>query len=89
MKSILLACILAALLMLSTARTSEAQEPSYLILRAPVAPQPHHPRHGYYPGYGYGVETRAYSYGWFGAQPHRQWSRHFGHYRNYTEWSAR
>ena len=88
MRSIQLACILAGLMIVSAAHTSEAQQPSYLILRAP-APRPHHPSHGYYPGYGYGVETRTYSYGWFGAKPHPQWSRHFGYYRNYTEWSAR
>jgi len=89
MKSIRLACILAGLSVLCAARTSAAQQPSYLILRAPVAPVPHHPRPGHNPGYGYGVQTPAYSYGWFGAKPHRQWTRHFGYYRNYTEWSAR
>ncbi|MBP89122.1 MAG: hypothetical protein CMJ64_20800 [Planctomycetaceae bacterium] len=89
MRSIQLALILAALLIAGAAQTSEAQHPSYLILRAPVAPQPHHPSYGYYPGYGYDVETRTYSYGWFGAKPRPQWSRHFGYYRNYTEWSAR
>ena len=72
----------------TTTRVS-ASHPSYLILRGPVASHPHHTSQGYYPGYGYAVQPHAYSYGWFGAQPTRQWTRHFGYYRNYTEWSAR
>ena len=67
----------------------EARHPSYLILRGPVAPHPHHTDQGRYPGYGYAVQPQAYSYGWFGAKPAKQWTRHFGYYRNYTEWSAR
>ena len=90
MRSIQLACLLGAVMMLTAVRTSEAQQqPSYLILRAPVAAQPHHPHGSYHPGYGYGVQTPTYSYGWFGARPRRQWYRHFGYYRNFTEWSAR
>ena len=67
----------------------EASHPSYLILRGPVASNPHHSSQGYYPGYGYAVQPQAYSYGWFGAAPRPQWTRHNGYYRNYTEWSAR
>ncbi|HUG69791.1 MAG TPA: hypothetical protein VMM76_18710 [Pirellulaceae bacterium] len=67
----------------------EASHPSYLVLRGPVASYPHPASQGYYPGYGYAVEPQAYSYGWFGAQPSKQWTRHFGYYRNYREWSAR
>lgn len=89
MRSIRRACILAALMILGVVSASEAQPPAYLILRAPATPQPHHPDSRSYPGYGFGVETRTYSYGWFGAKPRPQWSRHFGYYRNYTEWSAR
>jgi len=59
------------------------------MLRGPVAPRSHQPHYGYQPGHGYAVETQTYSYGWFGAKPKPQWSRHFGYYRNYTEWSAR
>lgn len=69
--------------------SAEASHPSYLILRGPVAANRHHTSQGYYRGYGYAVEPRAYSYGWFGAKPAKQWTRHFGYYRNYTEWSAR
>lgn len=63
--------------------------PRYLILRTPTAPTPHQPTYGYYPGMVQPVQTSGYSYGWFGVQPRRHWSRHFGYYRQYTEWSAR
>ena len=89
MRAVLFACLLGSVLSLGQVSSSEAQDPSYLILRAPAAPHPHHPRHGQYPGQGYGVQTRTYAYGWFGVPPRRHWSRHFGYYRNYTEWSAR
>ncbi len=69
--------------------TVEAAHPTYVILQGPSAPNAHHTNQGYYPGYGYAVEPKAYSYGWFGAKPTKQWTRHFGYYRNYTEWSAR
>jgi hypothetical protein len=67
----------------------QATPPSYLILRGPVASSPHHTGQVRYPGYGYAVQPQTYSYGWFGAKPAKQWTRHFGYYRNYTEWSAR
>ena len=66
-----------------------APRPSYLILRVPAAPAPHGLAHGHYPGNGVAVEATPYAYGWFGVQPRRHWSRHFGYYREYTEWSAR
>lgn len=69
-----------------------AQQPTYLILRSPPAPARHPHHHAPPPppsAYGIVEETRPYAYGWFGAQPKPQWSRHFGYYRNYTEWSAR
>ena len=65
-----------------------APRPSYLILRVPTAPVPRHPAHGHYPGNALAVEATPYAYGWFGAQPRRHWSRHFGYYREYTEWSS-
>ena len=63
--------------------------PDYLILQTPQSwpPAGHSP--GFYPGRGHGVSTNAYAYGWFGAAPRRHWSRHFGYYRNYTQWSRR
>ncbi len=32
------------------------------------------------------VYRTPYAYGWFGAQPDAKWSRHYGYYRNYTQW---
>ena len=81
--------VLIGLLTWAMVTNLEASHPSYLVLRGPVAPNPHPASQGYYPGYGYAVQPQAYSYGWFGAQPTRQWTRHNGYYRNYTEWSAR
>ncbi len=76
--------------LLACALVTNAQEshPSYLILRGPVAPNSHHTSQGYYPGYGYAVQPQAYSYGWFGARPVRQWTHNNGYHRNYREWSA-
>lgn len=71
------------------ATNADADHPSYLILRGPVTANPHHAHQGYYPGYGYAVQPQAYSYGWFGADPKPQWTRSFGYYRSYREWSAR
>ncbi|MDA1049952.1 MAG: hypothetical protein O3C40_05665 [Planctomycetota bacterium] len=81
--------VLIGILACAIVTNAEASHPSYLILQGPVAPNPHHTSQGYYPGHGYAVQPQAYSYGWFGAQPKRQWTRHNGYYRNYTEWSAR
>jgi hypothetical protein len=91
MKSLRLSLIAAALLAVVVIWSEDATAgyPPYLLLRAPTAPLPHRPTHGYHPGYGFAVEAQAYSYGWFGVKPRRHWSRHFGYYRNYTEWSAR
>ncbi len=69
--------------------TIQAGPPPYLVLRTPSAPVPHQPTYDQYPGVGYGVATQSYSYGWFGAQPRQHWSRHFGYYRNYTQWSGK
>ena len=30
-----------------------------------------------------------YAYGWFGSNPTPQWGRHFGHSKNFTQWSRR
>ncbi|MEO8165610.1 MAG: hypothetical protein ABI619_09455, partial [Betaproteobacteria bacterium] len=81
--------VLIGLLAAMMTANAQASHPSYLILRGPVASNPHHTDQGYYPGYGYAVQPQAYSYGWFGAEPRRQWTHHNGYYRNYTEWSAR
>jgi hypothetical protein len=80
-------CLVGA--MLSHVPSVCGDAPTYLILRAPTARAPHAPTHDRYPGRAAPVETHAYSYGWFGAQPRRHWSRHFGYYNHYREWSAR
>jgi hypothetical protein len=69
--------------------TPAAGDPAYLILRAPAAPASHPPTAVRHPLTVIPVESSSYSYGWFGASARRHWSRHFGYYRNYTEWSAR
>ena len=35
------------------------------------------------------VPVTPYAYGWFGAEPRQHCVRHFGYYRNYTQWTAR
>ena len=35
------------------------------------------------------VPVTPYAYGWFGATPRRQCVRHFGYYRDYTQWTVR
>ena len=89
MKRRVVSTILAGLFLSVFIGTTEAEPPPYLLLRTPSAPVPHQPTYNHYPGLGYGVSTQAYSYGWFGAPPRQHWSRHFGYYRNYTQWSAK
>ena len=69
--------------------TLPAAPPAYLVLEAPAAPIPQRPSHSGHPGREIPVATQAYAYGWFGVQPRQHWSRHFGYYRNYTQWSAK
>ena len=71
------------------ATESRADYPSYMIVRTPTAKAGEHPSQGYTPGYAYGGSTNGYSYGWFGAPPRQHWSRHFGTYRNYTQWKSK
>ena len=70
--------------------SARAQHPTYLILKAHAVSTGHR-GHGQlpYPGVGAGVATPTYAYGWFGAPPRKHWSRHFGYYRNYTQWTRR
>jgi len=67
---------------------AHAGHPQYLLLRTPPSGS-HHVSQGYNRGIGEGVSTPAYSYGYFGVQPRTHVSRHFGYYRNYTEWSRK
>jgi len=62
--------------------------PSYWTLAAPQVRQGNH-THRFYPGYARPVQTQTYAYGWFGVQPRRHWSKHYGYYGNFTQWSAR
>ena len=36
----------------------------------------------------YDARTSGYAYGFFGVAPRSHASRHFGYYRNYTQWST-
>ena len=64
-----------------------ADPPTYRILRRHESPGKHHQ-----PGQPavVMVESRAtgYAYGYFGVTPRSHASRHFGYYRNYTQWST-
>jgi hypothetical protein len=63
-----------------------AGPPSYLLLRTPEDPGPHH-HPGYPAAVTYDVRSYPYAYGWFGVAPRSHASRHFGYYRIYTQWS--
>jgi hypothetical protein len=75
-----------ALLVACQPPAAQAGPPSYLLLRTPEDPGPHH-----HPGYPatvtYDVRAYPYAYGWFGVAHRSHASRHFGYYRNYTQWS--
>jgi hypothetical protein len=63
-----------------------AGPPAYLVLRRAESPGKHY-RPGYHDAAMYDVRTSGYAYGFFGAPPRSHKSRHFGYYRNYTQWS--
>jgi hypothetical protein len=77
---------LIAALALGVCSAAHAGPPAYLILRRPESPGRH-----YHPGYSdaamYDARTSGYAYGFFGVAPRSHASRHFGYYRNYTQWS--
>ena len=64
-------------------------QPEYLILRTEPAVAGPKKMHSRGTATGSVVVAQPYAYGWFGAQPRRHWTRHFGYYRNYTEWSSK
>jgi hypothetical protein len=35
------------------------------------------------------LQAETYPYGYFGAQPSAQWSRHYGYYNAYRQWTRR
>jgi hypothetical protein len=85
--------IAAAVILSLSACWTSAQEPalrppSYLLLRAATAPTHSRSVRGFIPAAPFAVEASPYAYGWFGVQPRRHGSRHFGYYNNYTQWSA-
>lgn len=79
--------ITVGLLILAAASQASAGPPTYRILRQHEAPGKHHQ-----PGRPAAVmvESRSsgYAYGFFGVAPRSHASRHFGFYRNYTQWSS-
>ena len=82
-----LGLLIAATLLTWGTGTTEAGPPSYLLLRRAESPGKH-----YQPGYSdaamYDARTSGYAYGFFGVAPRSHASRHFGYYRNYTQWST-
>ena len=80
---------LIAALALATGITTTAQAgpPTYLMLRRPESPGKH-----YQPGRPDAAmrdaRTSGYAYGFFGVAPRSHASRHFGVYRNFTQWSV-
>jgi len=90
-RPILCAAVLTLVAAAGSAERAFAQSPPYVVLRTPAVRTGHGqpaPPIGNGPVI-YPVKTRTYAYGWFGVQPRRHWSRHFGYYRNYTQWTRR
>jgi hypothetical protein len=88
MKGLCLACLLLAILNACAGEVSAGDAP-------PLAADPVSPRYLVLPadmGIGHLVPsgTPHYAYGWFGVPPRKtSWTRHFGHYRNYTQWKVK
>ena len=85
-----LACIVtiaAVLASTNAASTAVAGPPAYLLLRRAESPGNHYAP-GHYDAALYDARTSGYAYGFFGAAPRSHASRHFGYYRNYTQWST-
>jgi hypothetical protein len=81
-------CLIAALVLaLSSVPAHAAGPPAYLLLRRAESPGKH-----YHPGAAdaamYDARTSGYAYGFFGVAPRSHASRHFGYYRNFTQWSV-
>ena len=80
---------LAAIVLIAfcTALPAAAGPPAYLLLRRPEAPGKHYAP-GHYDAAMYDSRTSGYAYGFFGVAPRSHASRHFGVYRNYTQWAT-
>jgi hypothetical protein len=62
-----------------------AAPPAYLLLRRVESPGKfHHPGHA--DAAMYDARTSGYAYGYFGAAPRRDSSRHYGYYGTYKQW---
>jgi len=62
-----------------------AGPPSYLLLRQTQSASP---VHQVSTGPPHEVHAQGYAYGYFGAAPRTHSQRHYGYYRNYTQWSS-
>jgi len=82
----LLLVAVTGLLLFASAGSALAAPPAYLLLRRQESPGQHH-RPGHADAAMYDARTSGYAYGYFGAAPRSHASRHFGYYRNYTQWS--
>jgi hypothetical protein len=83
-----LSAALGAILILGgAAAPAAAGPPSYLLLRRAESPAKHYAP-GHYDAAMYDARTSGYAYGYFGVAPRSHASRHFGYYRNYTQWST-
>jgi hypothetical protein len=81
--------LLIAVLLLGMSRcpTASAAPPAYLLLRRAESPGRHF-QPGYYDAAMYDARASGYAYGFFGVRERSHASRHFGYYRNYTQWSV-
>lgn len=84
---------MAAVGLLAMAAAAQASPPSYfpsyLLLRPSGVASHRAGRHHAYSAYGIPVQAPGYSYGYFGAPPHRQREIHRGFYGNYFEIAPR
>jgi hypothetical protein len=90
-RPILIAALLTLAAAAGCAEPAHAQATPYIILQTPTPRTSHGPQPPRInsAGIAYPVAPPTYAYGWFGVQPRRHWSRHFGYYRNYTQWTRR
>ena len=79
--------LLIAALVLAVRQPAHAGPPSYLLLRRAESPGNHY-RPGHADAAMYDARASGYAYGFFGTAPRSHASRHFGYYRNYTQWSV-
>ena len=64
------------------------EQTPYIVLRPPQ-PVTRGGRSDYTLAPVYTTTRRSYAYGWFGAQPRTHYTRHFGFFRGYTQWTHR